>query len=264
MRLIYFFLLTALLPISVSAQNKLVMKKYYNYTYIVEQSTNHNVNTSYDTILTHVNQISLPFFISSDESENKHLAYYIHNQGLDSDTFNMNTLNATWISALENKKPSLTKIYYTKNILSKDILSIMFYKNEYDCCQNSTRLSRQFNYAFTLDCNTNKVLLLKDVVDTAVFKKEYISILSSVQKDISNPDFYKEFISTIKLDDILTEHILLNHTGILFYLPVKMDTNKLKEYGFSIEYKTHAKMILPYIKKYTNNYPPKSYIIDVE
>lgn len=264
MRLTYFLLITAiLLHTSVSAQDKLVAKKYYNYTYTVEKSTGQGAATT-DTVLKHVNQISLPYFISSDKKENTYLADFIHAHALDSDTFNLNTLNADWISHLDSKKPSTTKIYYNKRILSKDILSIKFFKNEYDCCQSSATLARQFNYPFTLDRNTNKVLLLKDVIDTAVFKKEYHSILALVKKDLPDAASYEQFIAAVKVHDILNENILLDHNGITFYLPIKTNTGRTKEYAFNIDGEKHKKMILPYVKKYTNSFPPESYTIDIE
>jgi len=264
MSLNYFLLIAAcILHTSVLAQDKLVMKKYYNYSYTVERSTNNGEHATFDTILNHINQVSLPYFISSDKVENDYLTNYIHLCALDSDTFNMNTLNADWISPLESKKPATTKIYYKKRVLSEDILSIIFYKNEYDCCQNSTSLTRQFNYPFTLDRNTNKILLLKDVIDTVAFKKEYHSILSTIKKNVEHT-LYEQFITSIKFHDLLNSTILLDHNGITFYLPVKTNTDKMKEYSFIIEDVNHKHLLLPYVKKYMNSFPPESYTVDVE
>ena len=265
MSLNYFLVLAACsLHTALFAQDKVVTKKYYNYTYTVEKPSNQGISTSSDTILTYVNQISLPYFMSTDKRETGFLTDYIHACALDSDTFNMTNLNATWISHLDSKKPGTSKIFYTKHVCNKDILSLIIYKNEYDCCRSSTSLSRKSNYPFTLDRNKNKVLLLKDVIDTVAFKHEYLSILSKVQKEMTNPTFYEQFIASIKFEELLNKYVLLEHDGIVFYLPVKTNTNRLSEYAFLIEYEHHKKMILPYVKKYRNNFPPESYTVDVE
>lgn len=265
MLLNYFLLLaTLIVHTSVCAQDKVTTKKYYNYTYSVEKSTNQGVSMSSDTILNQVNQISLPDFISSDKNENTYLPAYIHSNALDADTFNMTNLNATWISHLDSKKPGTTKIFFTKHVCNKDILSLIIYKNEYDCCRNSTSLSRKFNYPFTLDRNTNKVLLLKDVIDTVAFKTEYLSVLSTVKKEMANTSFYEQFIASIKLEELLNKHVLLEHDGIVFYLPVKTNANRTSEYSFLIAFEHHKKMILPFVKKYRNSFPPESYTVDVE
>jgi len=260
MRFYHLLLLAAfIIQTSVWAQDKVIAKKYYNYTYTVEKSTNKP-----DTILTHVNQVSLPYFISSDKKENTFLANYIHACSLDADTVNMTNLNASWLSPLESKKPGTTKIFYTKHVCNQDILSLVIFKNEYDCCRNSTSLSRKFNYPFTLDRNTNKVLLLKDVVDTIAFKTEYLSVLSLVKKDMANTAFYDAFVAGIKFEELLNKNVLLEHDGILFYLPAKLNATKSSEYAFLIEYEPYKKIILPFVKKYRNSFPPEAYTVDVE
>lgn len=246
-----------LAQIYVFAQDKLIVKKYYNYTYTVD--------ASHDTILSHINQIALPYFISSDKSENGYVANYIRACTLDVDTFNMNKLNPDWISPLPSKKPGTTKIYYKKEICNKDILTIRFYKNEYDCCQHATSLSRQFNYPFTLDRNTKKVLLLKDVADTILLRKEYLALLSTVKKDNTlDAVFYEEFIKTTTFEELVNKNIALDHAGITFYLTLKTTTDRLKEYAFQIDAEKQKHLILPYIKKYIKNFPPESYTVDVD
>lgn len=266
MHINYFLLLltTLLVQTSVLAQDKVVPKKYYNFTYVVEK-TNQGGKSSVDTILNHVNQVTLPYFVSSNKNEQAYLANYIHANALDADTFNMTNLNADWISSQESKKPSTTKIYYKKEVCNQDIVSIRLYKNEYDCCKNTAILSRQFNYPFTLDRNTKKVLLLKDAVDTLAFKKEYLLILSTVKKDNTlDPIFYEAFIKTTNVSEILNKNIVLDHDGLTFYVTLKTTTNRLKEYVFYIDYENHKHLILPYIKKYIKNFPPEAHTVDVE